>query len=278
MERFVHAGGVRARVVEEGAGDPVLLIHGLGGWAENWSMTIPEVVGGGFRAIACDLPGFGRSERARNVRYFDPENAYYARFANELLAALGLRRAHVVGHSLGGAVAAAFAIQFPERVDRLVLVAPGGFGEDLGAPLRVGALPFFSTVARFVPPSLVREIVAVNFADPSRIPPWLYRDAVRHARAGAAAEFARVLAQLVTIRGPRGGLRRAWRARAERVTCPTLVIWGREDRVLPAHHATAAKRIVPHARVVLISDAGHLVMLERPHEFNRALLAFLCEK
>lgn len=276
-ERFVHAGGVRARVIEEGAGYPVLLVHGLGGWAENWTLTMPELAAAGFRAIACDLPGFGRSERARDVAYFDPADPYYPRFARELLDALGIPQAHVVGHSLGGAIAAALAIQSPERVDRLVLVAPGGFGEDLGAPLRLAALPFISSIARFVPRGVVREIVAVNFSDRSRIPPWIYADAERHARAGSAAEFCRVLAQSVTVRGPRAALRQEWEARAPRLTCPTLVVWGRDDRVLPPHHATAAKRLLPHARVEMIADAGHLVMLERPSEFSHVLLAFLSE-
>jgi pimeloyl-ACP methyl ester carboxylesterase len=277
-ERFVHASGLRARVIEEGEGDAVFFIHGLGGWAENWRLTLPEAATHGFRAIACDLPGFGRSERADGVRYFDPNDPFYARFANELLDELGVSRAHLVGHSLGGAIAASIAIQTPERVSRLVLAAPGGFGEDVPAVLRMASLPFLSVVARFVPTAVVRDIVAANFADRSRVPPWMYDDAVRHARAGAAAEFVRVLAQLVSIRGPRLGLRRAWERRASRITSPTLIVWGVEDRVLPARHASAAQRLVPHARVRLIEGAGHLLMVECPHEFARILFAFLGER
>jgi pimeloyl-ACP methyl ester carboxylesterase len=274
-ERYVRAGSVRARVIESGEGEPVLLIHGVGGFAENWRPTMEALASSGFRPIACDLPGFGRSERARRARYFDPQEPYYARFIAELLDALDIESADVVGHSLGGAVAAVSAISFPERVRRLILVAPGGFGTTLASSFRMFSLPLLDRLAPFVSDRLIRDVVCANFADPSCAPDWLFDDAVRYSRAGGAAEFARVLRTVVTLRGVRPELIAAWEERGATLRSPALVVWGRLDRVLPVEHAQAAIARIPNARLEIIEDAGHLVMLERPKEFARALLAFL---
>lgn len=273
--RFVNAAGVRARVIEEGAGEPVLLVHGVGGWAENWTYTLPALASAGLRAIACDLPGFGESQRAARARYFDPQDPFYARFIGELLDALALERIHLVGHSLGGAVATVTAICFSARIRRLVLVAPGGFGEELIFAFRLTSLPVAQLVARLLPTIFVRSTVEANFADPSRAPAWVFEQAERYARAGGAVEFTRVMGQVATLRGQREDVRSAWYARAPELRMPTLVLWGRRDAILPVSQARQVKTRVPQAEVRIIEDAGHLVQIERPDEFNAALLGFL---
>lgn len=255
----------------------MLLVHGLGGWAENWSYTLPALASVGLRAIACDLPGFGRSAPTpRGARYFDPSDPYYARFVRELLDALGLERVDLVGHSLGGAVVAVTAMCFPERVRRLALAAPGGFGVELNAWLRLVTLPVFALLARLEPTFFVKGIVRANFADPTRAPEWLVPQAERHARAGGAVEFVRVMSQLATIRGQRRALRLAWDGRAAELAAPTLIVWGRQDAILPASDAERARARLRHAEVAIIEGAGHLLQLERPEEFNRAVIDFLC--
>lgn len=273
-EHRVTAGGVRARVIEEGSGEPVLLVHGVGAFAENWDPILAGLAANGYRAIACDLPGHGESERARGVRYFDPQAPYYVRFLTDVLDACGVDRADFVGHSLGGGIAGVMALAAPHRVKRLVLVAPGGLGENLTRPLRLSALPFAYIAARFLSDDDVRAYVRSCFYDTARVPEWLDQLAIRYARAGAAAEFARVMRQVATLFGLRPSLRRAWLGRLAELRCPALVVWGREDAVLPLADAEATLRTLPHARLVVIPSAGHLVMLEQPEEFLRAILAF----
>lgn len=271
----MRAGGVRARVIEEGSGAPVLLVHGVGAWAENWRDQLPALAAAGFRAVACDLPGFGRSEAPRGASYFAPDDPYYARFTVDLLDALEIERADLVGHSLGGAVAAVTAICAPERVRRLALVSSGGFGAEVPAIFRLMSLPPLEHLARFAPDALVRSVVRSTFYDLTAIPAWLYADAIRYTRAGGGREFVRVMRAVAGVRGQSAELRRRWQERARVIRCPVLVVWGREDRVIPVAHADAARALLPRARVEVIERAGHLVMVERPGEFDRILVGFL---
>ena len=275
VERFIRAGGVRARVIEEGEGEAFLLVHGVGAWAENWLPVMRPLADAGYRAIACDLPGHGQSGRARRVRYFDSDDPYYVRFALDVLDALGIERANLFGHSLGGAIAGIAALAAPHRVRRLVLVSAGGLGADLPRTLRLSAIPLAHLLARFLSDEDARAYVRSCFYDPRRVPEWLYADAIRYTRAGAGAEFCRVMNQVATVFGVRESLRRAWLRRLGTLRCPTLVVWGREDAVLPVSHAEAARELIPHARVEIVPGAGHLLMVECPQEFTRIALAFL---
>lgn len=274
-ERFIEAAGLRARVLEEGSGDPVLLVHGLAGWAENWTYTMPALASAGFRAIAPDLPGFGQTERPPEVNYFAPPDPYYVRFLADVLRALDVERAHLVGHSLGGAIATIGAVCLPDRFRSLALVAPGGYGERLALSFRLSSFPIATLVARIAPTLVVGDTVRACFYDPSRAPDWVFEQATRYARAGAAVEFTRVMRQAVDLRGPRRELRDAWDGPTRGIRAPALVVWGRQDAVLPASDVDEVIARLPHAQKKLIDRAGHLVQLERPDEFNPTLIAFL---
>ncbi|HEY8861930.1 MAG TPA: alpha/beta fold hydrolase, partial [Candidatus Limnocylindria bacterium] len=107
----VAAAGSQIRVIEDGTGQhAVVFVHGVGGWAENWSETIERVAASGRRAIAFDLPGFGASTRVDGARYFDPREPFYPAVVHAVSRALGLERPHLVGHSLGGGIAAVTAV------------------------------------------------------------------------------------------------------------------------------------------------------------------------
>lgn len=276
-ERFIKVSRRRVRVVEVGRkGHPLVLFHGAGGWAETWGEVVPALAKAGYHCFAVDLPGFGQSAPPVHPRYFEPGRSYYVRWAVKVLDALKLRRATLIGHSLGGTIAMLTAASRPERVARLVLMAPGGFGDPILYRLRMMALPFGVWLAPRIPDRLIRGFLRANAYDPQCLPEWLYADALRYARAGGGAELARVMAQgLSKFRGP-NGLGAQWRVRlAAGVRCPTLVLWGRQDRTLPVSHAVDAAATLPGAVVEVIENAGHLLMLEKPRLVQRALLAFL---
>ncbi|MCI0574250.1 MAG: alpha/beta fold hydrolase [Myxococcaceae bacterium] len=282
--RFLRLQGRRVRLLDAGEGEPVVLLHGVGGWAEHWRDVIPALASAGYRALACDLPGFGHSEAPDAVQYFDPADPYYVRFLRELLDALGLTRVTLVGHSLGGAISMVSTACMPQRVDRLVLVAPGGFGDLVPTGWRALSASMAARFGPRLPPAalcsllparMVHGIVRSNFHDPAQVPPWLLEDALSFARAGAAVEVTRVLRQLLGGRGPRGELKEAWHPKFAELRCPTLLVWGREDRTVPCEHADVARSLIPGARLELIDEAGHLVMLEKHESFARVLMGFL---
>src|SRR5258705_471711 len=138
--RTITVEGLRTRVLVEdahgAAREPIVLIHGVGGWAENWRPVMAALASTGHQVIALDLPGFGQSERPRRVRYFGPDDAFYPRFVTAAMDALGIERAHIAGNSMGGTVAYMTAGTAPARARPLILVAPGGPGRGPGRRAR----------------------------------------------------------------------------------------------------------------------------------------------
>jgi pimeloyl-ACP methyl ester carboxylesterase len=276
--RTITVEGLRTRVlVEDGGADrePILLVHGVGGWAENWRPVMPALASTGRQVIALDLPGFGQSEAPRRVRYFGPEEAFYPRFVVAAMDALGIERAHIAGNSMGGAIAYMTAVTAPTRTRSIVLVAPGGLGRDVAFFLRACSLPGFGLVARLPRPRrAARDVLRTCFYDARRITPELYEEAERYGNA-SFPEFVRALSAGVGIRGVRRSLREAWAARAALYTGPALVVWGREDFVLPLRHLADVHSILRQAQVALIDRCGHMPQAERPDEFLAATVPFL---
>jgi pyruvate dehydrogenase E2 component (dihydrolipoamide acetyltransferase) len=278
--RRIVVDGLRIRVVEEGPrterDDPVLLIHGLGGWAENWRSVMPAIAESGRRAIAFDLPGFGESERPRRSGYFDPARPFYAPFVFALLDALGIGRAHIAGHSLGGAVAYTAAAWCPERTRSLTLIAPGGLGASLAREFRVLTLPGMGLLARlWRTPSVTRQVLYSCFHDPATCPDELLAEALRYGPP-SVGEMVRALRSSVSFRrGVRDEIRRGWLERGKRYQGPALVVWGREDAILPVTDAEEARSLSTRSDVRLIEGCGHLVMVERPRELLEIMLPFL---
>ncbi len=272
---MIDAAGLRLRVIETGAGDraAVLLVHGVGGWAENWAEVMPLLAADGRRVVAFDLPGFGASERADAPDYFGVPS-FYATVVDAVRARLGLGRPHLVGHSLGGGIAFVSAVSHPERYRSLTLVAPGGLENDVALFLRLASLPGAWLVAGLGDRrKKAHRLVRTCFVDPARVPPHLLTEAERYA--GSYRESHRVMRAVATIRGLRPAVRRRWIARSPEYLGPALVVWGRGDIVVPADHAAAVATALPQATVRLIAGAGHLVMAERPDAFAAAVRPFL---
>ena len=276
--KTLNVMGLRTRVLEEGdeaRGDPVVMIHGVGAWAENFREVMEPIARTGRRAIAFDLPGFGESEAPGDVEHFGPHDAFYPRFVNAVLDELDLPSAHLVGSSMGGAVVYTAAVSHPARTRSLALVAGGGVGSEVALFLRLCTLPGFPLVARaFGKPEQARNVLRTCFYDPRRIPQTLYDEAERYGYP-SFGEFVNALRSGVTIGGVKPAVRDYWVAQAPRYQGPVLVVWGRQDAVLPMTSAADARVVMPQAQIQLIDKCGHLPMIERPDEFLAALLPFL---
>lgn len=247
-----------------GAGDPLLLVHGLAGSAGNWCEVLPELVER-YRVIAVDLPGHGRSGTL-------PRGATTGTFADSLSAVLqaeGVDRALVAGHSFGGLVALRLARQRPETVRGLLLVSPAGIRSSTRA---LHAVMLASTTVR---PGRFAAVFRHRFAEyawyrRAVFRPWFVSDAdalsarATHGLLGAQREHAdtRTAGRAMTADDPRSEL--------DGVACPVVVLWGARDNQLPLEDAfDYARRL--RARLRLVADCGHLVIVERPHAVAASL-------
>lgn len=267
--RTVTVGGCRVAYVDVGSSDlpPVVLLHGFGGCWQNWLQTIPRVARE-RRVIAVDLPAFGGSSVPRDV--LTP--SYYARVVEALCEALELGRVVLVGNSLGGLVAAIVAGRFPERVDRLVLVAAVG-----GAHIARTALDAGPKILSLQTERLLRRTPLAPKEHPLTTlvhrPRELGAPLLRAALQPGAGKPGLPLAAIGI--GWQGARHANLDGLLRRITAPTLLIWGREDRLVPVRTAQTFAARIDGAELVVLDDTGHVPQLERPREFNRLLLDFV---
>jgi pimeloyl-ACP methyl ester carboxylesterase len=262
--------------VEAGSGPVLLLVHGLGGSSENWRAVI-EPLAREYTVIVPNLPGHGGSGPSGG----DYSVGGLAAGLRDLLLILGHRRATLVGHSLGGGVAMQFAYQFPEILERLVLVSSGGLGPEVSPLLRAAALPgagpFIATtapLARALDARLRRAVVGGGRRPLSTdLTEVVHGYALLSDRRRRAA-FLSTVRSVIGIGGQRvSAVDRLYLAEA----VPVLIVWGARDRLVPAHHADHAHREIRGSRLALFERAGHLPQLEEPSRFVEVLERFLRE-
>jgi pimeloyl-ACP methyl ester carboxylesterase len=274
LAKSVTIHGRSIAYLEAGEGPVLLLIHGMAGNCQNWCEVV-EPLAGNHTVIVPDLPGHGASAPGD-----DYSIGALAAGLRDLLFALGHERATMVGHSLGGGVVMQLGYQFPEMVERLVLVSSGGLGPEVSPVLRAAALPgadlFIGATAgigRRAGSVLGRGLSAVGLRPNA--------DIAEVARGYASLDDPeRRAAFLGTLRAVvgTGGQRvdagdRLYLAGA----VPVLIVWGARDSIIPARHGEDAHRAIPGSRFELFEDVGHLPQLEAPGRFITVLEQFFRE-
>ena len=268
--------GHRVSYRRGGSGPALLLLHGITNSSQTWERVAPYLTDR-FTLIAPDLLGHGESATPRG----DYSLGAHASGARDVLTALGIERATVVGHSLGGGIAMQFAYQFPERCERLALVGSGGLGPELSAGLRAATLPGAELVLTAL--TGVSGPLRVGLQTLDRIGQMAGVQRVRDlAEAGdallalkdveARRAFLRTLRGVADARGQSvSALDRLYLANA----VPMLVVWGSHDPIVPAVHAETVHTLVPTARVEVFRGAGHWPHLDDPERFCDVLLDFI---
>jgi pimeloyl-ACP methyl ester carboxylesterase len=257
-----------------GSGEPLVLVHGLGGTRHTWRHLVDKLATT-HTVIAPDLPGHGDSDAPSG----DYSLGAHAAALRDLLVALGHTHATVVGHSLGGGVGLQFAYQFPERIDRLVLISSGGLGPQLNPILRAATLPaaqFAVAGLANLPRPLTRRIVPML----SALPGLLARQDARvvvdalHGLAGARQRrtFIRTARTVIDWRGQTVSASGHLRTLEE---LPVLLAWGGNDRTIPPRHQHGFARRLPAPHLVEIADAGHFPHETAPERLLPPLRAFL---
>jgi pimeloyl-ACP methyl ester carboxylesterase len=254
--------GSQVNYVEMGDGPPVVLIHGLSGCWQNWLENIPQLARR-HRVVALDLAGFGDSELPQE----EISIPGYGRFVDAFLGEIGVERASLVGNSMGGFIAAETSISHPSRVDKLVLVSAAGLvrvGNRQLYALERAARLFHPLTAAFLArrehlvrrPGLRKRMLYGVVRYPERIEPEL---AYEVASGAGKPGFLDALQAVMDY---------DFRDRLSEISVPTLIVWGRNDRVVPVAGAYEYEQLIPNTRRVIFEDTGHLPMLERPAQFN----------
>lgn len=268
FQRTVTFGWHRLRVTEAGSGEPVLLIHGFADSAYTWHRNLGALIEAGFRALAYDQPGCGGSDLPEGFRFGVDD---LARVALGLLDALGIDRAHVVGSSMGGGVALYLAVHHPDRVRRVVGVAPVCYHPPFRpfAPLFRCSL-FLALARRIAGPWLVEPVLRSQYADPTLLTPEVIE---HYRRAFERPEYLEACAGML-----RDYWNRAFYETARRygeIRPPLHLIWGERDTWVPPRRFALRLAADTGADLTLVGGAGHLVQQARPGPFNRALLRAL---
>lgn len=264
------ADGTRIRLVESGAphATPILLVHGFGASAYQWRFTLPRLAAAGFHALAPDLPGHGFSQLA--FANGDYTRRAYARRMWQLLDALGVTRAPVVGHSMGGAIAAEMAWQFPERVERLALLSPAGFGR---VPERARALRYvpdgLAPFARLFASRAAARLVLGDVYGPDGT--WSPRDEAELLAPYRQRDIYRALLRTVK----EFDFRLHSSTQLAQLPVGTLVVFGTHDAVVRPVDVAARVRLVPDGRLVMLPRVGHLPQVEAAEEVARLLQDFV---
>ena len=272
-ERSVRLHGRDVAYVVGGEGPTLLLIHGIGGDWRTWEPVL-DGLALNHHVVAIDLPGHGGSAKGPG----DYSLGALASVLRDLGGALGLDRATVIGHSLGGGVAMQFAYQYPERCERLVLVSSGGLGPDVGLVLRLATLPGSEFFLSLTAPA-ARRLVDLAGGAGRLLRLRAAPDAEHYARAYTAlAEPESRAAFLGTLRGVVGTRGQLVDARDRLYLAghmPTLIVWGERDGVLPVDHGQAAHEAIPGSRLEIFPGAGHFPHRDDPMRFIDVLSDFL---
>jgi pimeloyl-ACP methyl ester carboxylesterase len=265
---FVRINDVNSHVWEMGSGIPLVFIHGFMGAAYDWRFNIPEL-GKHFAVKAFDLPGFGYSDKPLDFSY---SSEGYADFVKAYLDECSIKKAVLVGNSMGGQIALETCLKYSDRVSALILIDSGGYPGSVRLPLfRLLKIPILGMVMMsLITPSAVRYVLendilrdtflvtdeAINYyynvyktANARKIPPVVVRSMIK--------DELYIHSQLNDIK------------------CPALVIWGAQDKVIPSYYAELFKEELTTAKLVIVEDAGHMPHIDKAKVVNDAVIDFV---
>jgi 2-hydroxy-6-oxo-6-(2'-carboxyphenyl)-hexa-2,4-dienoate hydrolase len=275
--RYYDAGGIRTRAIEAGAGEPLVLLHGVGGHAETYQRNVVPLAEGGYHVYAIDFVGHGFSDK--------PDQDYgvsvFADHVLRFLDAIGAERAHLSGESLGGWTAAWLALQRPERVGKVILNTAAGLAiadqsptlaaeyQERRKELRERTLAALDNPSR----ETVRKRLEWLMADPASVTEELLETRYRiYAQPEFRQAQRRYWSRDVSLQGDTELLTRE---RLQRITAPTFFLWTEHDPFLPWQVAEQAHQLVRGSRFHVMRNCGHWPQFEDPDEFNRLSLDFL---
>jgi pimeloyl-ACP methyl ester carboxylesterase len=260
--RFVDVDGLAVHTRDEGTGPPLVLLHGTGASLHTWNAWT-AALSGSHRVIRMDLPGFGLTGPNRTADYSIPA---YVAFLEDFRKAVGLDSFALAGNSLGGQIAWSYAAAYPQHVTDLILVDPAGFPiERPTLAFRLARLPLLSALlARMDPAAMVKRTLRDAYGD-KMTPELIERYRLLALREGNRAAF---VARAKVSQVDRS-------ADIALVRTRTLILWGKEDRLIPVKDAARFAKTIPEAQLVIYEGVGHVPMEEIGERSARDVEAFL---
>ncbi|MEL7533910.1 MAG: alpha/beta hydrolase [Bacteroidota bacterium] len=265
--RFLDIDHALVHYRDEGQGPPILLLHGTFASLHTFDGWVDELKSS-YRLIRLDLPGFGLSEVTEDHVY---SMERYLDVIKTLLDELGLDRVTIAGSSLGGWLAWEFALDFPDLVERLILIDAAGveIHRHIPLPVRLARLPFATKFAPlFINRPVIKHFIQEVYADPSKINPAVIdRYYELFAREGNPEAFLSIVNSKFEDRAHE----------LPRIQAPTMIIWGEKDRWLPLSNAYHFLNVLPQAKLIIYEDLGHIPMEEAPKETAEDVKEFMQE-
>ncbi len=261
--KFLTLEGVEVHYRVEGSGPCLTLLHGTGASLHTWNDWVKELKND-FKIIRLDLPAFGITGPHPDADYSEKR---YATFVKEFQEKLGITRCHLAGNSLGGLIAWNYAAEYPQNIDKLILIDAAGYSKKPVFILKLARTPVISTVlSKLTPRFMVSSNLKQVYYDQTKISEELIdRYYMMTRRPGNRQAFIDRAKTVYTKDSPR----------IKAVKAPTLVMWGQDDAWIPVEHAANFKRDITNSKVIIYDRAGHVPMEEIPQRTARDAREFL---
>lgn len=252
----VKVGKLDIHYFTGGQGDPLVVIHGGGGGAEGWLQSAAEL-SRHYRVYVPDLPGFGDSQ-PMDGNYGISE---FVEFLEGFIHSLGLKRFHLVGHSIGGGIALHYALNFPHKIGKLVLVSSMCLGKEIALWVRILSS---STFFRSLGVAAVAVLKAIKWLVNLVYAPLKFVNPLPRAKVNLGSSMATLQKQTTVLVN-----------QLSKLMIPTLLVWGANDSIIPVSQAYAAARLIPDCQLKVFEDCGHSVYRQKVKEFSHLLTDFL---
>jgi pimeloyl-ACP methyl ester carboxylesterase len=274
-DRTIKIGTINTRYWMEGEGSPVILIHGLSNSIEDWLLNFQEIAGQ-HRVYALDLIGHGKTDKPLSASYDITE---IARFVKDFMDALDIKSAHLVGHSLGGAVSLTIALNYPSYCHKLVLVDSAGLAQECSIVLRLASVP---GLGEFLGSLLMQgdlkkrmSMQRESWPDPEIVPDEMIQ--LKYSATlwkDISKTYFKTLRAFVNFRGMKRSVFIPIVEGLQFLENPVLVVWGEQDDLLPVSQAQIVKDKIPRAQVEIFENSKHDPMIVNPQRFNQLVLGF----
>lgn len=252
----VKVGELDIHYFTGGHGDPLVVIHGGSGGARAWIRNM-EGLCENYTVYIPDMPGFGHSQSIDGDYYITELVEFVDKFSHEL----GLKSFHLLGHSLGGGIALSYALKFPHKLKKLVLVSSMCLGREIALWVRFLSIP---AICRAIGAAALAVLRAVKWVADLLLAPIKFVIPISRTSINLGSSVTTLKAQTVVFAN-----------RLSEIMVPTLVVWGAKDPIVPVKHAYAAAELIPDCQVKVFKDGGHSVYREKVAEFSQLLTKFL---